>query len=356
MNKPLRRVSVFCLALIRRADGLGHLAPGREGRATTRRTRTIRGWRSASTRRRWATSSSTGEPVTGSAATPSTLKYKRTYKDGPLYAPVTGFTSQIFGSNQLENLNGDLLDGSDSRLQSPADALTRTAGQGRRRGHHHRLQGAEGRLPRRSATRRAPPSPWTRPPGGSWAWSAPRRTTRGSSPAPAAPTRRPGRTMSDDAGPPRGQPGAAAAAAARLHLQAGGRRGRAGGRAVLLGGRAHPQPRPVHPPAHPHQAHQRERLRALQERGHPHRAPVLLQHRLREDGRRPGQGQGEGAGREVRLQRRARWTPRCGPARASTPPTWTRRRPRCPGSASSTTRRPRCRWRWSPRPSPTAAS
>ncbi|MET7761649.1 penicillin-binding protein 2 [Streptomyces sp. NPDC005355] len=66
-----------------------------------------------------------GKPVTGSAATTGSLKYKRTYTDGKLYAPVTGYASQSYGSNQLEALDRGVLDGSDSRLKNPLQALTR---------------------------------------------------------------------------------------------------------------------------------------------------------------------------------------------------------------------------------------
>ncbi|MEU5207768.1 penicillin-binding transpeptidase domain-containing protein [Streptomyces sp. NPDC020742] len=129
MNKPLRRVSVFCLALILALMGWATWIQGakasalKEDRHNPRTT--IGAYRAP-----LGNILVDGEPVTGSAATSSTLKYKRTYKDGPLYAPVTGFSSQIFGSNQLESLYGDLLNGSDSRLQSPVDALTRTRAKG----------------------------------------------------------------------------------------------------------------------------------------------------------------------------------------------------------------------------------
>ncbi len=129
MNKPLRRVSVFCLALIVALMGWATWIQGAKAsdyKDDPHNPRVAIGKYAAPLGNILVG----GEPVTGSAATSSTLKYKRTYKDGPLYAPVTGFTSQIFGSNQLESLYGDLLDGSDSRLQSPADALTRTRAKG----------------------------------------------------------------------------------------------------------------------------------------------------------------------------------------------------------------------------------
>ncbi|MGY0023092.1 peptidoglycan D,D-transpeptidase FtsI family protein [Streptomyces sp. YJ-C3] len=67
-----------------------------------------------------------GEAVTGSEKTGggSDLKYKRTYKDGSLYSAVTGFTSQVYGSTQLEALYQDVLDGSDTQLKNPVDTLT----------------------------------------------------------------------------------------------------------------------------------------------------------------------------------------------------------------------------------------
>lgn len=58
-----------------------------------------------------------GKPVTGSKATSgSPLKYRRTYPAGALYAPVTGYSSQVYGATQLEGIYQDVLDGTDSRL------------------------------------------------------------------------------------------------------------------------------------------------------------------------------------------------------------------------------------------------
>ncbi|MFF4351896.1 peptidoglycan D,D-transpeptidase FtsI family protein [Streptomyces sp. NPDC001530] len=66
-----------------------------------------------------------GDAITGSAKTTgSDLKYKRTYKDGSLYAAVTGYSSQVYGATQLEGIYQDLLDGTDSQLKNPLDAIT----------------------------------------------------------------------------------------------------------------------------------------------------------------------------------------------------------------------------------------
>ncbi|MFE1777022.1 peptidoglycan D,D-transpeptidase FtsI family protein [Streptomyces sp. NPDC059008] len=57
-----------------------------------------------------------GQPITGSVATSGDFKYKRTYKDGPMYAPITGFASQGIGSSFLEGIYNKLLSGKDDRL------------------------------------------------------------------------------------------------------------------------------------------------------------------------------------------------------------------------------------------------
>jgi cell division protein FtsI/penicillin-binding protein 2 len=66
-----------------------------------------------------------GRSVTGSAPTTTgDLAYKRTYRDGRLYAAVTGYASQAYAPTQLEGIYTDLLNGTDSRLKSVLDTLT----------------------------------------------------------------------------------------------------------------------------------------------------------------------------------------------------------------------------------------
>ncbi|CAM5732685.1 Peptidoglycan D,D-transpeptidase MrdA [Streptomyces badius] len=58
-----------------------------------------------------------GKAVTGSVETNgSDFKYKRVWKDGPLWAPVTGYSSQAFDSSQLESLEDGILTGNDDQL------------------------------------------------------------------------------------------------------------------------------------------------------------------------------------------------------------------------------------------------
>ncbi|MFD9814379.1 penicillin-binding transpeptidase domain-containing protein [Streptomyces sp. NPDC059080] len=73
-----------------------------------------------------------GRPVTGTHDSGGRLRHERTYTDGPLYAPVTGFSSQTYGTSLLERAEDGVLSGTDPRLTAFPwwDGLTRA----RRRG------------------------------------------------------------------------------------------------------------------------------------------------------------------------------------------------------------------------------
>lgn len=57
-----------------------------------------------------------GKPVTGSTDTGEPLRYERTYKNGPLYSPVTGYASQTYGTTFVESAGDDILSGTDPML------------------------------------------------------------------------------------------------------------------------------------------------------------------------------------------------------------------------------------------------
>ncbi|MFD3920439.1 penicillin-binding transpeptidase domain-containing protein [Streptomyces sp. NPDC058595] len=57
-----------------------------------------------------------GRSVTGSKDTGQQLRYERTYTQGPLYAPVTGFSSQTYGTTLLESARDGILSGTDPML------------------------------------------------------------------------------------------------------------------------------------------------------------------------------------------------------------------------------------------------
>jgi peptidoglycan glycosyltransferase len=66
-----------------------------------------------------------GDAITGSARTKGgDLAYKRTYKDGKLYAAVTGYASQAYAPTQLEGIYTDLLNGTDTKLKTVMDTVT----------------------------------------------------------------------------------------------------------------------------------------------------------------------------------------------------------------------------------------
>lgn len=87
-------------------------------------------------------------PVTGSRATGGQLKYVRTYTDGPLYAPVTGFASQTYGATLVEAAADDALaPGHDVRTTiDPAAQLAAYRGLGRKKGAVAALDPATGRI------------------------------------------------------------------------------------------------------------------------------------------------------------------------------------------------------------------
>ncbi|MGK5693420.1 peptidoglycan D,D-transpeptidase FtsI family protein [Streptomyces sp. URMC 128] len=126
MNKPLRRIAIFCgllvLALLIRDNWIQYVKADELRTDTKNRRVSIE--RYASPRGDIIVG---GDPITGHATTTSSdFKYKRTYKDGPMWAPVTGFVSQAFGANQLENLEDGILSGNDDRLffRNTLDMLT----------------------------------------------------------------------------------------------------------------------------------------------------------------------------------------------------------------------------------------
>ncbi|MFD3537922.1 peptidoglycan D,D-transpeptidase FtsI family protein [Streptomyces sp. NPDC058662] len=117
MNKPLRRISLFCgllvLALLVRTNWLQYVQA--EDLSTRKENRRVQIAQYATERGNIIVKG--GNPITGSAETDgSDYKYKRTYIDGPLWAPVTGYASQAFGATQLESLEDGILTGNDDRL------------------------------------------------------------------------------------------------------------------------------------------------------------------------------------------------------------------------------------------------
>ncbi|MFF9806773.1 peptidoglycan D,D-transpeptidase FtsI family protein [Streptomyces coeruleorubidus] len=126
MNKPLRRIAVFCgllvLALLIRDNWIQYVQA--DELRTDKNNRRVTIERYASPRGDIIVD---GKPITGSAETSgSDFKFKRTYKNGPMWAPVTGYASQAFGATQLESIEDGILTGNDDRLffRNTLDMLT----------------------------------------------------------------------------------------------------------------------------------------------------------------------------------------------------------------------------------------
>ncbi|GAA3067492.1 penicillin-binding transpeptidase domain-containing protein [Streptomyces roseofulvus] len=116
MNKPLRRVAIFCgllvLALLLRDNWLQFVrADELNSHADNKRVQI----------ERYATERGNiivdGKPITGSVDSGGTYyKYKRTYVNGPMWAPVTGYASQVYDANFIEKIEDGILTGNDDRL------------------------------------------------------------------------------------------------------------------------------------------------------------------------------------------------------------------------------------------------
>ncbi|MFF9200369.1 peptidoglycan D,D-transpeptidase FtsI family protein [Streptomyces sp. NPDC014986] len=126
MNKPLRRIAIFCglliLTLLIRDNWLQYVKA--DALQDNPKNRRVSIERYAQPRGDIIVD---GKPITGSTETSgSDYKFKRTYKDGAMWAPVTGFVSQAFGANQLESIEDGILTGNDDRLffRNTLDMLT----------------------------------------------------------------------------------------------------------------------------------------------------------------------------------------------------------------------------------------
>ncbi|MFE2041467.1 peptidoglycan D,D-transpeptidase FtsI family protein [Streptomyces sp. NPDC059477] len=126
MNKPLRRIAIFCgllvLTLLLRDNWLQYVQA--DELASDPKNRRVAIERYATPRGDIIVD---GKAITGHReAKGGDFQYIRTYTDGPMWAPVTGYTSQAFGANQLESIEDGILTGNDDRLffRNTLDMLT----------------------------------------------------------------------------------------------------------------------------------------------------------------------------------------------------------------------------------------
>ncbi|MFE9440535.1 penicillin-binding transpeptidase domain-containing protein [Streptomyces sp. NPDC006602] len=132
MNKPLRRIAIFCgllvLTLLIRDNWLQYVQADELRTDTANRRVAIE---------RYATPRGDiivdGKEITGSKEVSSgDFEYVRTYKDGAMWAPITGYASQAYGTSQLENLEDGILSGTDDQLffRNTLDMITGKKKQG----------------------------------------------------------------------------------------------------------------------------------------------------------------------------------------------------------------------------------
>ena len=119
MNRPLRRVAVACLVLfgmlLLQANWV-QVVKAKQYRNDPRNKRVLL---RTYDRERGPIVIGAGkdrQAVAKSIVTTDTLKYLRTYPGGPVYAPITGFASLVYGYTGIERQESSVLSGEDDRL------------------------------------------------------------------------------------------------------------------------------------------------------------------------------------------------------------------------------------------------
>jgi peptidoglycan glycosyltransferase len=117
VNTPLRRVSLammFMIVLLLANDMYVQVVKADSYRSNPNNQRVVD---DEYARQRGVIVTADGKTVLASSTpTNDRLKYLRVYSNGPMYAPVTGYFSSIYGSTGIEKAENDILDGSDDRL------------------------------------------------------------------------------------------------------------------------------------------------------------------------------------------------------------------------------------------------
>lgn len=125
MNTPLRRVSLVVMGLIVLLLGQAtwvQVVKADDYRSNPYNQRVLLDEYS----RQRGQISAGGEVLASSVPTDGKLKYLRQYADGPMYAPLTGYYSQVYGTSGIERAMDSVLDGTDDRLfvRRISDAIT----------------------------------------------------------------------------------------------------------------------------------------------------------------------------------------------------------------------------------------
>ena len=116
MNRPIKKVAIFCFALFAVLFLDGNWIQVVKASSYTAHTDNLRNTIYNYQVDRGSIIVGSTNVAYSTATKSSTMKYQRSYSSGPEYAPVTGYFSSIYGTSNLEQLENTLLDGKDTRL------------------------------------------------------------------------------------------------------------------------------------------------------------------------------------------------------------------------------------------------
>ena len=175
MIRYIRRAAAFCLLLLVAPAGQRRPHPGLRGRRARRQPRQPPPARSPVTTSRAATSWSAGSPSPAPRTPASSSATNARTRNGPLYAPVTGYASQTYGTTLLENAEDGILSGTDPMLaplplwneitrgQQPGGKVVTTINAAAAAGRVRRARRAAGRGRRARAVDRQDPGAGQQP-------------------------------------------------------------------------------------------------------------------------------------------------------------------------------------------------
>ncbi|MFT4298248.1 MAG: penicillin-binding protein 2 [Aeromicrobium sp.] len=115
MNTPIRRLAIACLVLFLALMGNATWIQYVQAGDLNARPNNKRVLDDEYSRERGAILVG-GEPIVESVPSNDQYVYQRTYANGPLYAPITGYFSYTYGRSGIENSQNSILSGSDDRL------------------------------------------------------------------------------------------------------------------------------------------------------------------------------------------------------------------------------------------------
>lgn len=117
VNKPIRRVGIFMMVLMVGLLLNDSYVQGIGASGYADNPRNLRKLYDSFSVQRGLITAADGSVLASTTPTTDKLKFLRTYSNGPLYAPVTGYYSVVSGAHGMESAESDILNGSDPRLE-----------------------------------------------------------------------------------------------------------------------------------------------------------------------------------------------------------------------------------------------